>query len=643
MQKSENREDMDILTAMTEENRRRNDQARRAAEEYDPLTGRGASGDRTEVTMWGIKKLWLPTSITTHPRFSRRMKKEELEEMRLREDFEYWCARCVKIAHKLTGEQVSFVLNPAQRKVARRLEEQRREGRPIRMIILKARQWGCSTLVQMYFAWIQIEKKDGWNSLICAHVKETAATIREMYENMLESYPRTLWPHADAPRLKSASRGTGSQLRIAGRKAKIAIGSSMAPDSLRGTASSLAHLSEVAFWSDTSKRKPLQFLRTVCGTIPSEPMTAIVIESTANGTGNYFHRAWTKAERGASAYEPVFVAWHEIPIYSTEGSEKELRSIAATLSDYEQRLWEKGVTLEQINWYRNKLKEYPDHTAMKAEFPGDPTEAFLHTGNGVFSQMAVEKLREGCGDQGRQYSLEGERLTGPASLTNLRLREDPNGRLTVWKHPRRDQSDGMSRYVVAVDIGGRSDESDWSVIAVFDRRGPGGKPEIAAQWRGHADHDIVAWQAAGIAEWYNRALLVIESNTLETSEEDASLYLLSALRRYYNRLYVRHRAESSDGGFESRPGFHTNRRSKLAALTVLIAAVRDGEYTEHDENACDEMSSYERKPNGTYGAKDGHHDDIVMTRAIGLYVISESQRQAEPTERRHSYNRHGWW
>ena len=635
---------MDLLTAITDENRRRTERKRLETEEYDPLTGRGAAGERKEVTMWGIQKLWLPTAITSHPRFSRRMKKEELERMRLGEDFEYWCARCVRITHKLTGQQVSFVLNPAQRKVAGRLEAQRRSGRPIRMIVLKARQWGCSTLVQMYFAWIQIVKKEGWNSLICAHVKETAATIRGMYENMLESYPRALWPHKDTPGLKGANRGTGCQLRIAGRKAKIAIGSSMAPDSLRGTASSLAHLSEVAFWSDTRKRKPLQFLRTVCGTIPSEPMTAIVIESTANGTGNFFHQSWTKAERRESAYEPVFVAWHEIPIYSTDASDEELRAIAATMSDYERELWEQGVTLEQLNWYRNKLKEYPDHAAMKAEFPGNPVEAFIHTGNGVFGQIEVERLREGCAEPGTTYSLEGDSMNGPAALSNLRQREDPNGRLTVWRHPHAGRGEGTGRYVVAVDIGGRSDGSDWSVIAVFDRHGRAGKPEIAAQWRGHADHDIVAWQAAMIAKWYDRALLVIESNTLETSGDDASLYLLATLRRHYGRLYVRQKAELSDGGYDSRPGFHTNRRSKLAALTVMIAAVRDGGYTEHDENACDEMAAYERKPNGTYGAKEGYHDDIVMTRAIGLYVISETDRlRPDPTAWHPRGNRRAWW
>ena len=49
-------------------------------------------------------------------------------------------------------------------------------------------------------------------------------------------------------------------------------------------------------------------------------------------------------------------------------------------------------------------------------------------------------------------------------------------------------------------------------------------------------------------------------------------------------------------------------------------------YTERDSGAVDELQTYERKPNGTFGAKDGHHDDILMTRCIGLFIAQEMAR-----------------
>ncbi len=113
----------------------------------------------------------------------------------------------------------------------------------------------------------------------------------------------------------------------------------------------------------------------------------------------------------------------------------------------------------------------------------------------------------------------------------------------------------------------------------------------------HADHDIVCWQAAAIARWYGWALLVIESNSLESggvaAVSDASFYILGELRREYPNLYVRRRTETLRGGMETRPGFHTNRRTKTAALSALISALRERTYIERSHEAVNEMLTYE--------------------------------------------------
>ena len=85
--------------------------------------------------------------------------------------------------------------------------------------------------------------------------------------------------------------------------------------------------------------------------------------------------------------------------------------------------------------------------------------------------------------------------------------------------PEKEDDDGeivTDRYLTVVDIGGRSNKADWSVIVVFDRMFmvDGGKPMVVAQWYGHCDIDRLAWRAAQIASFYNNSLLVIESNTL---------------------------------------------------------------------------------------------------------------------------------
>ena len=185
------------------------------------------------------------------------------------------------------------------------------------------------------------------------------------------------------------------------------------------------------------------------------------------------------------------------------------------------------------------------------------------------------------------------------------------------------------RYVAVVDVGGRGLKSDWSVIVVFDRApmASGRGPEVVAQWRGHTDFDLLAWRAAMAATYYNNALLVIESNTLETrdpdrdTDGDQSNFILNRLRNVYDNLYARQRSEEEiSRGTPTRYGFHTNVATKPMIIATLVKVIREGLYTERDPMTLDEYLSYERRQNGSYGAIPGCHDDLLMTRAIGLHI-----------------------
>lgn len=279
-----------------------------------------------------------------------------------------------------------------------------------------------------------------------------------------------------------------------------------------------------------------------------------------------------------------------------------------------------------IQWYQMKRKEYPTHSMMQAEYPSDDVEAFVNTGYGVFPIEQVERLRRQCKSPAYSGELCADGLKGIKALKDVHFVSSANGKLEIWEMPgHKNDCRIKDRYVVSVDIGGRSDESDYSVIAVFDRQPmlDNMPPEIVAQWRGHLDHDLLTWKSATIATFYNNALLVIESNTLETenTEGDHGLYVLSQLNHVYPNMYRRQSPDSATGAMESHIGFHTNRATKSLAVNELIGHVRDCGYVERSTTACDEMVTYEMKPSGRFGAKSGYHDDVLMTRAIGLSVI----------------------
>lgn len=615
----DNMHDIDFEDVLAE-NRRRVE-ADEAAGRYDPATGVGATGAACRVwrrnPFTGIDE-FVPESMTVDGESASVSDIVGYERLRCRHDFDFWAWRCARIKDKVRPEIVPFRLNRGQRRVVEALEEARRNGRPMRLIILKARQWGCSTVVEMYMAWIQCCLVRNWHSLLCSQVQSVSQSIRDMLTTLLANYPEEMWDGDDgAPRLR-AFQGQQSIRELAGRSCHLTLATSESVNSVRGSDYAMAHLTEVAFWKDTPTSRPLDFIRSIYGSVARTALTLIVMESTANGAGSFFHREWLRSVRGQSDKQAVFVPWYEIEIYRE--AVQDPRALWQSLDDYERQLWSvHRLSLERIAWYHAKRAEMADHAAFMAEYPTTPQEAFAMSGNMVFAPEHVEALRGGCVAPAAVGEVQGQALHGAAALCQPVFRADSAGRLKVWEFP-----DAGAAYVVAVDVGGRTAKADWSVVAVMKLPVGGRSIEVVAQWRGHTDHDLLVWKAAAIARWYNTALLAFESNSLEHAgagmAPDQGAYFLNELGDVYPNLYYRQSA-GEDGG--RRPGFHTNRATKQMIVTELIAAVRDGSYVERDADALDEMSAYRLEPGGAYAAADNCHDDIVMTRAIGLHVARQ--------------------
>lgn len=606
---------LDEMLAEDERRRRRRHEAARRT----PLRGHreeGRTGSLIKTPEADVPCAYLPETMVRDPEYKEARHDVALwRRLRCRHDFEYWCYRCVTIRHKTQARDVAFVLNRAQRQLLKALESDRLSGRPIRVILLKARQWGGSTLVQVYMAWIQSCHKRNWNSLICAHVKDAAATIRSTYSKLLEHYPEEYMDGDEKLRFKPFERSLNVR-EITGRGCRVTISSSENQDAVRGSDYAMAHLSETAFWKRTRQRNPEDYIRAVYGAIAPVPMTLIVMESTANGVANYFHSEWQRCKEGRGDKRAVFVPWYMIDIY--EKRPKNRRAFAAGLDEYERDLWQRGCDLDQICWYRSKRIEMNIDEKMHAEFPTTDIEAFASTGHHVFAPEAVERLRRGCCDA----TAVGEVSAGRG--VPAMFRAESGGSFRVWKQP-----EVGCHYVAAVDVGGRSHGSDYSVVAVISQPHAEELPEVVGQWRGHCDHDILAAKAEAIARYYNNALLVVESNTYETEYyggsggNDANMFVLNRLAERYGNVYMRECFDSLTNRQSVRVGFHTNRHTKMLVISELVEMVREGGYIERDGDACDEYLTYEQLPNGTLAAAVGYHDDILMTRALGLHVVGE--------------------
>ena len=664
-----------IIDSILAENERRQVKLRA---EYDPITGEDAPGERAHLCIqdFPVPIQNVPVDMLEVPLVQKIAScgsiqhylettddfddcdelpsiddvRMQLFRIRFSKDFTFWAYYEIRIEHKETGRMSPFRLNGPQIIVLNKCEELRKAGKPINLIICKARQWGGSTFCIFYQMWLGLYCVEKHSFAVCAQTKSVAGNITKMLMRAMETYDAWSLGLSVQDHLEIVRDSVSGEYVIRNSKGKqvsrssIRIGSVEKPDSLRGYSGEGAHFSETGVWKDTPEKRPADLIRSIAGGILLQANTMQVIESTPKGAGNFFHHEYLRAKNGKSAYIAVFISWMQIPhdtlpiddprefaewLYMHK-DEEHASGEWLDSGRYYWGLWEQGATLEGIQWYRHQRKTVDDHADMASEAPSNDIEAFKFSGTTVFSEQDVEKIRETCCDPKYKGVLMAAGAKGAAALKNIRFIPSSHGDLHVWAEP--DKSINVAhRYLVVVDVGGRSKKADWSVIRVFDRFPMifGGKPIVVAEQRYHTDHDLLAYDAARIAKWYNNALLVIESNTLETKDQERDTdgnmteYILDLIADLYKNLYARKQsAEQIKEGAPTRWGFHTNTATKPQIIGNLAACIRDHLWVERSEYCCAELALYRKNEKGQFGAPpgEGMHDDEVMATAIGLWI-----------------------
>lgn len=614
--------------------------------EYDPMTGIGSPIERVRLTLTKDGRyILIPKYIATASAFSEMLSFPSLEDyidakhlrkddvydvitrLRIKYDFEYWAATCATIFDKTSGQEVKFKLRKAQRKLLKVLVETAFALKPIRVILVKARQWGGSTLIQLFCAWIQLFHRKNWNSVIATHIEEAARNIRGMYTLVADRHPKDILDI----RFR-AFEGSSKNKQIVDRGCVIYIGSMERPNSLHSGNYKLVHCSEVGYWKETTQRKPSDFVNAFEGSVPLEPFTLVALESTAKGTGNFFHTTWLNAIKGENAYTPVFVAWWEIDMYTMPfDSYEDMKLFVESMNSYELYMFSLGATLEGLHWYREKRKSFDNDWDMQEQFPSTADEAFVTSGRKAHHPLHIKQMEAFAKKPSFIGEMFADAPSGEEAINNsLQFKELAKGDFWVWKKPDYERL-YEHRYVVSLDIGGSAAKADWSVIRVLDRLPMinGGVPEFVATYRFHMDQDLTAWRAVQVAKWYCDALLVVEANVLNTFQTEGNFTstVLDIIAHVYPNLYYRDDPEKIKEGVPAKYGFWTG-RNKSEIVSIMTKGLREMGFIERDQRMLDECGWYELKQDGSYGAIDGQHDDIYMSSGINLWV---SEKLPMPT------------
>lgn len=490
-------------------------------------------------------------------------------------DFKFYARHCCKIRTK-DGTIAPLVLNAVQERFLEAVLDQLKTTGRVRMIVLKARQQGLSTVISAFQYW-WLSQHPAHKGLVMAHEADSTAALFDMYRRLHENVPEMLKPstkYSSKTELVFDKLDTGIRVATAGGRGVA-----------RGETLQTSHLSEVAFW-------PQAFASTnfngLIQAVPSVDNTFVFVESTANGLVGKFRELWVSAVEGRSEFRPFFSAWFETPEYRETVPEDFTRT-----PEEEQLVELYDLDNAQLQWRRLKIGANGRELFMQ-EYPATPDEAFLSTGRPVFNPELIYPLLKKVNDPIKRMAV-GEKLE-----------EHMLGELLVYR-----ELDEGETYVIGADVGIGVRNGDYSVAQILDS-----KMRQVAMWRGLIHPDKFADVLMTLGYHYNSALIAAERNA------HGILTCVQIRDAGYPLIYT----DVTEGSLEPKDtinvGHLTTEKTKPLIIDKLRAAVREGTIQINDRTTLQELLTYVVTESGRMEADAGAHDDCVMSLAIGVHVHS---------------------
>lgn len=513
----------------------------------------------------------------------------------------------VKIRDK-SGSIIDFKLNEPQQKLYDIIKEQKKKGLPVRIIILKARQMGFSTLTESI---LFKETATNWNinTGIIAHKEEATTNLFNMSKRIYDNLPEAMKPSKKSSNAKELifdnQEGTGL-------KSKIKCMTAGADGVGRSDTFNNLHISELAFWGNSAKETMLGLMQSV----PNLPNTMVIIESTANGY-EYFKEIWDKAVKGESAFIPLFVGWQDLEEY-------QMPYTGFKLTQEEQKLKDTyNLSNEQLTWRRWCIANNcgGDISQFKQEYPMNPHEAFLLSGASVFDKekliIRLEQLEKPIKTGYFTYDYDGIRIT------NIRFVNDPEGYINIYRLP----DTIATKFCIGGDTSGEG--SDYFTAHVLDAR----TGEQVATLKHQFDADQYTRQMYCLGKYYSyfNASIGRNEDALIGIEANFDSFPIRELQRLgYTNQYVREAIDSYTGKLEKKFGFRTTSLTRPTIISSLIEIVREHTELINDKDTIEELLTIIRNEKGRIEAPQGGHDDQMMGLAIAYEIRSQVVLNEEP-------------
>ena len=462
------------------------------------------------------------------------------------------------------GQVVPFQLNNKQWELVERL---RSTPLPVRLLLLKGRQFGMSTLIIALFL-MKCMMVPNTKAVVIAHDHESTKRLFRKVKFFLDKL--IVQPKLDKESERMYSFPTTNSFFYIGTAGAKAFG--------RGDTITDLHCSEVAFWEDAA-------------TVMNGLMQAVgktgqaVVETTANGVGDYFHRLWERSKLPQAAWASLFLSWVDFAEYELSIPPDFVR----TPEEQQLCIHYPQLTDGKLAWRRWKIAEtepelgFTPTQIFNREYPFNDQEAFIASGKGIFDSDAL-----------RSYPTS----PGTAQATH-------NGNLKTWGKP-------ADRYsVMGIDVaegvtleGGTT--GDGHSIQILDRN-----LNQVVEWQGYCDIDQLGELAISLANQYD-SFIGFEVN-------NQGIALAQYLKKHFPlfRLYHREVYDENYKTITKKLGWHTNRNTKHVMLTQMVEEVRERRLGIKSQELVSECFQAVRDADGIVNTQG---KDRLMAMAIALQM-----------------------
>ncbi|WP_066174671.1 terminase large subunit domain-containing protein [Bacillus marinisedimentorum] len=504
------------------------------------------------------------------------------------DDFELFSKNFIYIIDN-NNEKVKLELNSAQVELNNLMNKNRF------VIVSKARQGGISTFTLAKALWRAI-KNENENILIVSYKLDSSKALFEKLKQMNEWLPRDKYSEL-FPAVRRANRDelwfeNGSRITcmVAGNKS---IG--------RGSTYSYIHLSEYAFYT----RQEMQLLSAEQSLMKGEA-SQLTIETTSNGTGNNYYKLFMSAWKGNSKYKAMFIPFfHELykKQFKHDHDEAEkwfkednkgVRLSVKELEPTEKVLHDAGANLRFLMWRRYKLLDM-ELQEFQQEYPSNPLESFVTSGNAVFDQSKVlERINHVLTPLDRKQLID--------EVPEV-LHRYINKGFYIYYLPKR----GM-KYYGGVDTASGSG-ADYSTVSIFDSDGQ----QVASFYHNKVPVYKFAEIVDAIGRYFNYAFLTVERNSY-------GLPLLERLRNDYGYLNLyKQKMFDQRGKKKMQLGFMTTNASKSVLISDYKEQFETGLYNIECKETLQQMQIFQENE-GKMGNKKGekNHDDLVISCALAV-------------------------